>query len=269
MMVTATMEKKNLLTRLCRTTPLLLLLCSTLYGEYREAEGETYTYSAAQSYCEHLEGGQWRVPTIKELFLLRGDTESFSEERAYWSSNTTYDGKSRIGTGSEGDAGLQEGNQIGYTFYLQDGDVTLSPLHKRAGVICTDSVKTSKKPVYIQDEAGVKDLSNEIIWMPLEASDKKKKYNFEAARTFCEENGYKGRTWRLPGVDELYSIVDYEHLRPSVDKALFGVMMNRYYWSDDEFGADKGYVVGFKFGSVATSSKENRSYVRCVSDLEE
>jgi hypothetical protein len=262
------MEKKNLLTRLFRTAPFLLLLTSTLYGEYLEAEGEKYTYEAAQSHCRHLEGGNWRVPTVKELFVLRGDTASFSKERSYWSSNTTYDGKSQTGTGSEGDAGLQEGNKIGYTFYLQDGDVTLSPLHKRAGVICTNSVPVSKKPSYRHIEAGVKDLQNEIIWMPLEASDKKKKYNFDEARNFCEEIGYKEREWRLPSVDELYGIVDYDHLRPSVDTAVFGVMMNRYYWSDDEFGADKGYVVGFKLGSVATSSKKNRSYVRCVSDLE-
>jgi len=263
------MEKMDLLTGLCSKAALVLLLSSTLYGDYFEAEGEKYTFAAAQSHCRHLEGGQWRVPTIKELFSLRGDTERFSKERAYWSSSTTYDGKSQSGTGSEGDGGLQEGSRIGYTFYLQDGDVTLSPLDKRAGVICTDSVLTSKKPSYSRDESGVIDQQNGIIWMPLEASDKKKKYNFEEAREFCEENGYKGRVWRLPSVDELYSIVDYHRLRPSVDTAVFGVMMNRYYWSDDEFGADKGYVVGFKLGSVATSSKGNRSYVRCVSDLEE
>jgi len=269
MMITAATVKKNLLRGLYGKTALLLLLSPALYGEYLEAEGDNYTFEAAQSHCRHLEGGPWRVPTIKELFLLRGDTENFSKERAYWSGNTTFDGKSQGGTGSEGDAGRQEGNRIGYTFYLQDGDVTLSPLQKKAGVICTDSAPTSKKPAYSHDESGVKDLPNGIIWMPLEASDKKKKYNFEEARNFCEGIGYKGREWRLPSVDELYSIVDYDYLRPSVDTALFGVMMNRYYWSDDEFGEQKGYVVGFKLGSVATSSKANRSYVRCVSDLEE
>ena len=46
-------------------------------------------------------------------------------------------------------------------------------------------------------------------------------------------------------------------------------MMSRYYWSDDTFGEHEAYVVGFKLGSVATSTKSNHSYFRCVSDLDE
>jgi len=250
-----------------RIVLLLLLSLSTLYGEFREAEGDNYTYALAKEYCHGLEKGPWRVPSIQELFALRGQHERFSRERAYWSANSVHDGKSRTGTGSEGE--LKEGAEIGYTFYLQDGDVTLSPLTKRAGVICTDTPFIPKKAAYVRNEAGIKDLQSNIIWMPLEATDKKRKFSFSEAQDFCESMEYKGRSWRLPGVDELYGIVDYAYLRPTVDTVLFGMMMNRYYWSDDEFGEEKAYVVGFKFGSVATSSKENRSYVRCVSDTEE
>lgn len=248
---------------------LLVMVASTLFAAYKEGEGARYTYESAKSYCSHLDGEKWRVASIKELFALRGMTQEYSKDRAYWSSNTVHDGKSQSGTGSEGDGGLQEGSEIGYTFYLQDGDVTLSPLGKRAGVICTDRPLQVEKIHYTAAEEGVVDRQNNIIWMPLDAGDKKRKFNFEEARLFCEENGYMGREWRLPSVDELYGIVDYAYSRPAVDRTLFGVMMNRYYWSDDEFGEAKGYVVGFKFGSVATSAKENRSYVRCVSDMEQ
>ncbi len=247
---------------------LLLLSSSALFGEFKEAEGDHYTHAMAESYCHRLEGGVWRLPSIKELFPLRGQHDRFSSERAYWSANSAHDGKSQTGTGGEGDGGLQEGMEIGYTFYLQDGDVTLSPLNKRAGVICSNATLPPEKTSYSKVAAGIKDPQNGILWMPLEAADKKKKYTYEAAQTFCEENSYQGREWRLPSVDELYSIVDYAHTRPAVDTSVFGVMMNCYYWSDDEFGQDKAYVVGFKLGSVATSAKENRSYVRCVSDME-
>ena len=247
---------------------LLLLSVLALFAEFKEAEKDDYTFEAAQGYCRHLGGGEWRVPSIKELFELRGKSADYSKERAYWSSNSVRDGKSQTGTGSEGDGGLQEGREIGYTFYLQDGDVTLSPPTKRAGVICTDRGFKDDKNRYEKSASGLVDRQNSIIWMPLEAGDKKKKYNFEEAQAFCEENSYQGRAWRLPNLDELYGIVDYDYIRPTVDTAVFGVMMNRYYWSGDEFGEDKAYVVGFKLGSVATSSKENRSYVRCVSDRE-
>ena len=260
-------EQNTPLTAAGRQAVLLFLFACGLYGEYREAEGDHFTQAMAESHCRHLEGGKWRLPSIKELFTLRGQSDRFSRERAYWSSNTVHDGKSQGGTGSEGEVG--EGTTIGYTFYLQDGDVTLSPLDKRAGVICTDALLPPPKSVYRLGAAGIEDSRNNIVWMALEASDKKKKYTYSEAKSFCEELAYEQREWRLPSVDELYSIVDYGHLRPAVDTALFGVMMNRYYWSDDEFGEEKAYVVGFKFGSVATSSKENRSYVRCVSDTQE
>ena len=77
------------------------------------------------------------------------------------------------------------------------------------------------------------------------------------------------RSWRLPSVDELYGIVTYDRIQPSVPVDYFGVMMSRYYWSDDALDNTHAYVVGFKLGSVATSDKGNRSYFRCVSDIEE
>ena len=49
---------------------LLLLFVSALYGEFKEAEDDHYTYAMAESYCHRLEGGAWRLPSIKELYSL-------------------------------------------------------------------------------------------------------------------------------------------------------------------------------------------------------
>ncbi len=171
-----------------------------------------------------------------------------------------------MSTGSEGDAAVTE--RIGYTFFLRDGDVTLSPLTKKAGVLCTDAPEPPAVSRYETTEAGVIDFQNRILWEPLDARDKTLKRSFEAAREFCETSDLQGRDWRLPYLDELYGIVTYERDRPSVPVEYFGVMMSRYYWSDDPFGEAQAYVVGFKRGSVATSDRANRSYFRCVSDLE-
>lgn len=245
----------------------LFILTGSLHAQWHEAKRYDYDFEAAKSYCRGL-GSAWRVPSIKELFPLRGNPD-FSPVHSFWSSNTAYDGISRMGTGSEGDAGMQQGSKIGYTFFLRDGDVTLSPLSKQTGVICTDAPVPTDASVYKTIEEGIVDPQNGILWAHLDAYDKKLKHTYEQAQEFCEMLDLHGRSWRLPSVDELYSIVTYKRVRPSVPTESFGVMMSRYYWSDDNFGESQAYVVGFKLGSVATSAKSNRSYFRCVSDIEE
>jgi hypothetical protein len=114
----------------------------------------------------------------------------------------------------------------------------------------------------------VKDSQNHLIWLDLEQTGVNTKKAFTLAQEYCEALSIDERMWRLPTVEELYSIVDYKEAFPSVNTALFGKMYKRYYWSDDSFGQNHAYVVGFKIGSVATSTKTNSSYFRCVSDIE-
>jgi hypothetical protein len=249
--------------------PLITTLClaNILCAQWHEAKRHDLDFHAAQAYCSAL-GPSWRVPTIKELFSLRGNPD-FSREDSFWSATTAYDGLSRIGTGSEGDAGAQQGAKIGYAFFLRDGDVTLTPLTKKTSVICTDTPLQPKQPRYETTEEGVVDHDNAILWAHLDSHEKTEKRSYEKAQEFCEMSDLHGRSWRLPTVDELYSIVTYERIRPSVPVDYFGVMMSRYYWSDDALNDKQAYVVGFKLGSVATSDRSNRSYFRCVSDIEE
>ena len=244
----------------------ITLLSVLLNARIHEAAGERYTFDDAQRYCKEYADG-WRTLHIRELFELRGD-KRFSRGYSFWSANSVVSGPSKGSTGSEGDA-VQTGEVHGYSSYLQDGDVSISPVEKKMGILCTDTPLKAREPSFDKTADGVIDRESGILWQPLDATGKKVKYDFESAQEACESLGLRGREWRLPTLDELYGIVSYKHARPTVDTALFGVMMSRYYWSDDEFGEKQAYVVGFKLGSVATSDKRNRSYVRCVSDLEE
>ncbi len=244
----------------------LTLLYVSLCAQLHEAPAENLTFEQAQRYCRDHDGGSWRTLQIKELFELKGD-ERFTSGRSFWSANSVMTGPSKSSTGSEGDAVI-EGSTHGYSCYVKEGDVTISPAGKQLGVICTDAPRSASKAVFEKSAEGVVDRANEIMWQPLEATDKMAKFDYEGAQERCESLGLFEREWRLPTLDELYGIVNYGHTGPSVDKEVFGVMMSRYYWSDDEFSETEAYVVGFKLGSVATSSKKNTSYIRCVSDLE-
>jgi hypothetical protein len=247
---------------------LLSIVPLLIWAKVYEIPDITADYERAQQECAQLENGNWRLPTIQELYTLKGRTDFFSKNESFWAINRVKDGISIISTGSEGDAGSPEGTTKGYSFYLQDGDISLSPLLKKMGVICTDNPMPQIKRDLKKGPYGVVDADHDIIWMSLDATDKKKRYTHENAVAFCENQDYLKRQWRLPTLDELYSIVDYSHTRPTLDTKIFGMMMHRYYWSDDAFNESESYVVGFKFGSIATSSNKNRSYVRCVSDME-
>ncbi|MBN2895901.1 MAG: DUF1566 domain-containing protein [Campylobacterales bacterium] len=237
-----------------------------LWGSWHEHKGLEATYEQAQATCKGM-GKEWRLPDIRELFTLKGQTEVFSPNQSYWGSNTVYDGIVRGNTGSEGEGGDAKGTEQGFTFFLQDGDIALAPLHKRSGVLCTNAKKSNGISPYAKRKDGIVDDQNDLLWLGLDATEAKTRYSFEEAIEHCESLSHYNRSWRLPTLEELYSIVDYAHNGPSVNTDYFGAMMHRYYWSATPFSEEESYVVGFKFGTVATSSKKNRSYVRCVSEL--
>lgn len=251
---------------------LLLLLVLSLSivvadDDYKELKGK-YTYFTAGSACRAL-GKEWRIPEIWELFVLKGETKRFGKDKRYWSANTLGETRtltlSRHGT----EEFRNDKDNPAYAFYLQDGDITPTPKAIKANVLCTakPQVHQSDK-AFTLSEKGVSDTFNEIIWEPLTRKNRSLKFNFEQARQYCENKTLFDRSWRLPTLEELYSIVNYGFVKPSCNKELFGNMQLKYYWSDDEFDSHSSYVVGFSIGSVATSRQSNQSYVRCVSDFE-
>lgn len=215
-------------------------------------------------YCRDL-GEGWRAMEISELFALPGDT-SFSENFSYWSVNQGPSDSTVIGSGSEGDGGIIE--MVGYSFYPKERNITLSPPTKRIAAACTDTPQAVRKRDYSLTPEGIVDPENKVLWHTLDAIDKRAKYTFSAAQEMCENFTLHGRSWRIPTLEELYSIVDYSRVRPTVDMKYFGPMMHRYYWSSDTLNAQEAYVVGFKLGSVATAGKKEEAYVRCVTDSE-
>lgn len=244
---------------------LICIVPILLWGSWHEHKGVLATFEKAQATCKSM-GPGWRLPDIRELFTLRGQREDFSPNQSYWGSNTVYDGIVRGNTGSEGEGGDPRGSEQGFTFFLQDGDIALAPLHKRTGVLCTDAKIPNFSSSYAKRKEGVVDEQNDLLWLSLDATDAKTRYSFEEALEHCDNLSFYNRSWRLPTLEELYSIVDYKRSSPSVNSDYFGSMMHRYYWSATPFNEEESYVVGFKFGTVATSSKKNRSYVRCVSE---
>lgn len=245
-----------------RFSILLPLIFSFCWGDVHLSTGENYTQEAARIYCRDL-GPSWRQMSIRELFA---SSAGFMDGYSYWSSNRAPSDTTEIGTGSEGDGGIIA--MVGYSFYPKERNITLSPPTKKIAAACTNEQAPSDNKAYTLTLQGTISKESGLLWHPLEATDKRTKYTYEKAKEHCENLTLQGRSWRLPTMNELYGIVDHEQFRPSVDMKYFGAMMHRYYWSSDSLNDKETYVVGFKLGSVATASKKEAVYARCVSDIE-
>ncbi|BDY12035.1 Lcl C-terminal domain-containing protein [Hydrogenimonas cancrithermarum] len=234
-------------------------------GEFREVDG-TYDYFQARNVCGQKLGNGWRVPEIWELFPLRGETEKFGKDKRYWSGNTLGEARIVKMIRHENEYFVNNKDIPAFAFYLQDGDITPTPKWVKAHLICTNQAKVMQSDEGFEKlpDGRVVDRRNGIIWESIEKKTRRNlKLPFEGAQAYCEE-----RKMRLPTLDELYAIVNYNYVKPAVNKSIFGPMHLKYYWSDDEFGDNEAYVVGFSVGSVATSEQEHRSYFRCVEDME-
>lgn len=258
-------------------TLLFILANLTLYGNdsYKELQ-QKHTYLSSITECKKL-GSSWRLPEIWELFSLKGQTKKFGYEKRYWSA-TNMKEKRILDTHMASDEFFIRNTNIpAFAFYLQDGDVTPTPKSTKAHIICTNLTKTIQNEQSFKKTAtGVKDSLNNILWEPLTNENRISKLSFEDAQDSCDNKTLYEKSWRLPSLDELYSIVNYKYVKPSINTEIFSNMQKKYYWSEDEFSStspakteDEAYVVGFSIGSVATSPQNNKSYFRCVSDLED
>ena len=253
---------------MCRFLIVVLLFLTVTFADedYKMLEGK-YNYFESLRACGEQLGKPWRVPEIWELFELRGQVATYGKDKRFWSGNTLGEARMIEMIRHENEYFVNDKNIPAFAFYLQDGDVTPTPKKIKAYLICTKQKKIHQNDRdFSKSKHGVEDQKNFLLW---EVEDKKRravKLNFEQAKNYCDDLDTQGRSWRLPTIEELYGIVNYNYIKPSTNKKIFGRMARKYYWSDTEFGNQAAYVVGFSVGSVATSLQSNKSHFRCVSD---
>ncbi len=92
------------------------------------------------------------------------------------------------------------------------------------------------------------------------------KVTFDEAKQVCKElkiNNYND--WRIPTINELLTIVDYNKYDPAILDG-FSSVEAFYYWSSTPYTGDIDKVWGVKFkdGAIDGNGKNYDRYVRCV-----
>lgn len=74
--------------------------------------------------------------------------------------------------------------------------------------------------------------------------------------------------WRMPNIDELATIVEYQCFDPAVNLSVFPATPSKTYWSStpDPQVSGEGRSIYFKYGTDITPEVEKERFVRLVRD---
>ena len=91
--------------------------------------------------------------------------------------------------------------------------------------------------------------------------------NWQGALQYCRNLTLAGKSWRLPSVNELKSIVDYSKYNPAINTAFFPNTQADHYWSSSTYVSNAG-TRGSSISATASGNDDKTTIgsVRCVAD---
>jgi len=236
------------------------------------------TASGAGTGCDALNGGfgfagktGWRIPTIQELatIIKYGATQPAiygvqfpgTTVANYWS--TTPD--ANTGTSVWGTNFFD-----GYTSTLGTG-ILLARLRCVTGPVTAPATSRYRD----NGDGTVTDKQTALIWQKCSMGQNNDASctgmatmaTWTGTLTYCSGLSLAGRTWRLPNINELRSIVDYTTLSPAIDSTAFPATATWGYWSSttDALSSLKAWYILFVDGWTLPTPKTSSFNVRCVS----
>ena len=226
-------------------------------------DGKRKDHEQASSYCGNLElagYSDWRLPNIYELMSIINygkynpsvNTTFFSyKPEGYWSATDYYYQDSSFMINFENGYIGYDGYSGQYYTICVRGD-TLEPGTFEYLTVNGDAVVENKK--------------TGLMW---QQSDDGKERSWKDALSYCENLKVAGYSdWRLPNIYELFSLVNYSKVNPTIDTSVFSCK-SYYYWSATTCANYTGYAWTVDFGydyigNTYQGSKSYYNYVRCV-----
>ena len=210
----------------------------------------------------------WRLPTIKELFsIAHKGLENPAIDQDYFQSIISSDSDGYWASTAYFDDPLSAW-QIRFMY----GDI----YHKdrsESNYACAVRGAQNSSSLVDNGDGTVTDTATGLMWQ----QDESDAMTWEAALTYCEDLELAGHDdWRLPNVNELQTVIDYNAYEPAIDTSFFPGAMPQYYWSSTTYEENddtdnNAWNVFFSNGDLYTtdmSGKSNSAYVRAVRDAD-
>jgi len=159
--------------------------------------------------------------------------------------------------------------KTGYTYSYSDGDDAYYQAGWWKGRKIADN-KTRFIAKTINGDDVVIDRATGLMWAADGAAagcNNGGTLNLTDAIVYANALDFAGFTdWRLPNINELFSIVKHLSTNPSIYTDFFSNTVNNHYWSSG--GAGPGGTYGktglFTLGEVVRAFREEVHYLRCV-----
>jgi hypothetical protein len=233
----------------------------------------TLNYADAEEYCENLTLGgitDWRVPTLKELWYLHdrliinpalnSTFKNYKTNINYYiwtSTSVTYSGyESRNWVldsycGSDGWVSRTDSNYIRCVSGISDYEFRNIEFERN------DNINT------------ILDKRHNLIWQNDSSSST---YNYSEAQSYCSNLIFGGYSdWRLPEIEELYSITDQSKTSSPYVNYKFKNIKSDWYRSNTtkKSNNSNSWGLSFVYGDDYNYGGQNNGYsVVCVRDME-
>jgi len=113
----------------------------------------------------------------------------------------------------------------------------------------------------------ITDTKTNLMWQ----QETTRPLTWDAAIKYCDKLKLSGYSdWRLPTIQELFSLIDFTKFNPCTDTAFFPDTESSDYWSSTTNAShtDYAWLVYFDDGDVYGLNKSFAYYVRAVRTIE-
>jgi hypothetical protein len=217
--------------------------------EWREIDG-TFTFEEALKKAEEI-GDGWRVPTLKELWYSINRNIEEKSDMNFWTNQDVLYSNAKGKIWGVKKSGYSSWNEKGSELYLK----------LVRGKSFYENIQ------FERDGDFIKDLTNGLMWSDQTSENRVNWKNAIEHCKKCQKGGYSD--WRLPTIEELFSITDQRKTsNPFVNK-MFKNVKSDWYWSHSisKTHSSGSWVLGFYYGSVYWDDQTNSYFAVCVRDL--
>ncbi|MCE9498995.1 MAG: DUF1566 domain-containing protein [Leptospira sp.] len=239
----------------------------------------TQFWTASASLCSALNtanagGGfagktNWRLPTVNELANIAN----------YQSASPTLDAAyfpASLGSGYW--SYTQNASNLANYWYLNylNGTIGDFPDATAGYARCVSGDLPPPQSFTDNGDSTVTDNNTNLVWTKCSdglsgsscASGGLNTPVWATALTTCNSLVLAGKTWRLPNVNELRSIMDYSVAASPLINPVFPATAGNQYWSSSSFatGAAAALLAYFNTGSISNLAKGNVKPIRCIAN---
>ncbi|EMO30163.1 Lcl C-terminal domain-containing protein [Leptospira noguchii] len=235
---------------------------------------ELNTLNSGEGYAGRT---NWRLPTARELASIVHYTNNPHIENAFFPSKT-FTGRSYMT--STIDAKVAGNNWTVDFAVTPPMDARISSIPQATSIYlrCVSGNAMPAPSFVDQADGTVRDLNTGLLWSQCSEGQvggtcligAPSNTDWNTARGNCNGKALVGRAWRLPNVNELLSIIDYNNpilILPAIDTTFFPNTPNpSAYWTSTTYDSNKSFALAIAFGNgiVGSSDKSGGMFARCV-----